>query len=96
MVLFSIQNFCFIVVKKIITASVPDAVRGQIFALKGQGKSAYVVRKELLAQNITVSERAICALWRKKLLGILPFEGTEPGTGVVCNIEALCVTLIMA
>ena len=66
------------VVQKIMTPPVPDAVRGQIFALKIQRKSAYVVRKELLVQTITVSERAICALCRKKLLGILPFEGTEP------------------
>ena len=60
------------------TRPVPAEVRGQIFAQKGQNKSAYVVRKELLALKIDVSERSIRRLWKKKLFGILPFEGTEP------------------
>ena len=60
------------------TPPVPSEVRGQIFALKGQNKLAYVVRKELLALKIDVSERSICRLWKKKLFGILSFEGTKP------------------
>lgn len=61
------------------TPPVPPEVRGQIFALKSQNKSAHVVRKELLALKIDVSERSIRRLWKKNCLEF--YHLREPNHG---------------
>ena len=48
------------------TPPVPPEVRGQIFALKSQNKSAHVVRKGLLALKIDASERSIRSALEEK------------------------------
>ena len=54
-----------------------EEVKGQIFALKRQGKSAFVVRKELLESNIDATKSAINKLWKKKSSENSPAPGNE-------------------
>ena len=60
-------------------APLSPEVMGRILTLKGQNKSASIVRKELLDLNIDVSRRAINRVWKKKLIGGPELSEKIPG-----------------
>ena len=60
-------------------APLSPEVKGRILTLKGQNKSASIVRKELLDLNIDVSRRAINRVWKKKLIGGPELSEKIPG-----------------
>ena len=59
-------------------APLTDIDKGRILALKAQNKSAFMVRKELLALKTPVSIRAINRLWKQKLVGGPEITGNLP------------------